>query len=120
MNLLLASEFQGQPKVVKSKGFSVEKARAKVEACKIKKDLDKTNVDKRMNMYSTLHRPLVRLAVKPQRHWYACFFQGVSSCQNEEMVRFVMVSSGFCFVCLVYCVVNNRMQKVEDWKYEVS
>jgi hypothetical protein len=53
VNLLLASEFQGQPKVVKSKGFSVERARAKLEAVKIKKDLDKTNVDKHMNMYIT-------------------------------------------------------------------
>jgi hypothetical protein len=63
VNLLLASEFQGQPKVVKSKGFSVEKACAKLEAVKIKKDLDKTNVDKHMNMYITSSPGKVRASV---------------------------------------------------------
>ena len=53
VNLLLPSEFQGQSKVVKSKGFSVDKARAKLEAVKIK-ELDKANVNKQMNIYIIL------------------------------------------------------------------
>ncbi|KAG0611385.1 hypothetical protein M758_7G137600 [Ceratodon purpureus] len=50
VNVSLPSEFQGQPKVVKSKGFSVEKARAKLEAVKIKRELDKTDDNKHSNL----------------------------------------------------------------------
>lgn len=52
VNPLLPLEFQGKPEVVKLKGFSVEKARAKLEAVMIK-ELDKIKVNEHMNVYIT-------------------------------------------------------------------